>query len=64
MLLSGDIQTAECMQQMPQYNKPSVLSALDELSNRDEQCRLWLSDGISGEVYSFEEVVCTVFDVG
>ena len=34
---------------MKSYNRPTVVWALEELSNRDEQSRLWLSDGSSGE---------------
>ncbi len=49
---------------MTQYNRPTVVWALEELSNRNEQTRLWLSDGSSGEVSSFSEAVCVVFDGG
>ena len=44
--------------------RSSVLWALEELSSREEQSRLWLSDGTSGEVSSFEEAVCEAFDGG
>ena len=43
-------------------NKQRVLWALEELSSREEQERLWLSDGSTGEVSSFEEAVCGLFD--
>ena len=49
---------------MDQINKQSVIWALEELSNRAEQERLWLSDGSSGEVSSFTEAICGVFDDG
>ena len=49
---------------MKSYNRPTVVWALEELSNRDEQSRLWLSDGSSGEISSFTEAVCQAFDVG
>ena len=44
--------------------RSSVLWALEELSSREEQSRLWLSDGTSGEVSSFEDAVCEAFDGG
>lgn len=49
---------------MTQYNRPTVIWSLEELSNRDEQIRLWLSDGSPGEVSSFSKAVCGVFDSG
>lgn len=44
--------------------RTSVIWALEELSSRDDQVRLWLSDGSSGEVSSFAEAICGVFDGG
>jgi len=38
--------------------------ALEELASREEQERLCLSDGSSGEVSSFTEAICGVFDNG
>lgn len=49
---------------MKAMNKQSVVWALEELSSREEQERLWLSDGSSGEVSSFTEAICGVFDDG
>ena len=49
---------------MKLYSRPTVVWALEELSNQDEQSRLWLSNGSSGEVSSFTEAVCNVFDAG
>ncbi|MCG8449055.1 MAG: hypothetical protein MI725_05685 [Pirellulales bacterium] len=45
-------------------NRESVVWALEELASREEQERLWLSDGSSGEVSSFTEAICGVFDDG
>jgi hypothetical protein len=41
-----------------------VVDGLNELCSRDLQERLWLSDGSSGEVSSFEEAICSIFDDG
>ena len=49
---------------MEQINKQSVIWALEELASRTEQVRLWLSDGSTGEVSSFTEAICGVFDDG
>ncbi|QVL30268.1 hypothetical protein KIH39_15550 [Telmatocola sphagniphila] len=49
---------------MTHYNKSTVLSALDELGSLEAQNRLWLSDGSSGEISSFEEAICQIFDAG
>lgn len=49
---------------MSRLNRQTVIWALEELADRDEQERLWLSDGSSGEVSSFTEVVCATFDGG
>lgn len=40
----------------------TVLKKLEELSDRSIQGRLWLSDGSSGEVSSFEEACCGLFN--
>ena len=45
-------------------NKQNIIWALESLSSREEQERLWLSDGSSGEVGSFAEDVCELFDHG
>jgi len=42
--------------------RPITIWALEELADRNEQVRLWLSDGSSGEVSSFDEVVSQVFE--
>lgn len=39
-----------------------MIWSLKELSSQEDQERLWLSDGSSGEVSSFEEAVCQLFD--
>jgi hypothetical protein len=39
-----------------------VVDALRELANEDVRARLWLSDGSDGEVSSFDECVCRLFD--
>jgi hypothetical protein len=52
------------MSAMSKINKQSVIWALEELSNLEEQKRLWLSDGSSGEVSSFVEAISGVFDDG
>lgn len=49
---------------MSLWKKHSVVGALEELADRDEQQRLWLSDGSSGDFSSFTEIVCEVFDGG
>jgi len=49
---------------MKEIDKQTVTWALEELASRDEQERLWLSDGSSGEVSSFTEAICGVFDDG
>jgi hypothetical protein len=49
---------------MNHISRQSVIWALEELANREEQERLWLSDGSSGEVSSFDEAICNVFDAG
>ncbi len=41
-----------------------VLDGLTQLSQRNEQIRLWLSDGTSGEVSSFTEAICGIYDDG
>lgn len=43
-------------------DRQKAIWALKELSSREEQERLWLSDGSSGEVGSFEEATCILFD--
>jgi hypothetical protein len=40
----------------------ALIDGLNELSNRERQEQLWLSDGSSGEVSSFTEAICGVFD--
>ena len=49
---------------MSAINKQSVVWALKELASREEQERLWLSDGSSGRVSSFIEAICGVYDDG
>ena len=43
-------------------NLQLVIWCLEELASRKKQERLWLSDCSSGEVSSFEETVCQLFD--
>jgi hypothetical protein len=43
-------------------NSESVMSALEELSSFEDQQRLWLSDGSSGEVSSLTEATEELFD--
>ena len=47
---------------MTGIDKQRVGLALEELANREEQERLWLSDGSSGEVSSFTEAICGLYD--
>jgi hypothetical protein len=49
---------------MKVYNRQTILWGLEELIDKDEQIRTWLSNGSTGEVSSFTEAVCTVFDGG
>lgn len=49
---------------MFEIDRQPVLWALRELASREEQERLWLSDGTSGEVSSLTEASCGVFDDG
>ena len=49
---------------MEAINRRSVIWGLEQLASRSEQERLWLSDGSSGEVSSFTESICGVFDDG
>ena len=49
---------------MRQIDRQTVKWGLEELASRKEQERLWLSDGSSGEVSSFTEVICQIFDGG
>ena len=42
----------------------AVTDGLNELSSNEVQERLWLSDGSTGEVSSFEEAICCIFDDG
>jgi len=49
------------MRSQPDLEK--ILAALEELSSREEQERLWLSTGANGaEVSSSAEAVCTLFN--
>lgn len=41
-----------------------VLNGLNELSSKKLQERLWLSDGPNGDVSSFDEAICRIFDDG
>jgi hypothetical protein len=43
-------------------NRDCIIDCLEHLSNREEQVRLWLLDGSSGEVFSFDEAMCCLFD--
>jgi hypothetical protein len=49
---------------MEAINVLTVVWSLEELASRVEQEKLWLSDGSSGEVSSFTEAICGVFDDG
>jgi hypothetical protein len=44
----------------PQINRDQIIASLEELGHRELQERLWLST--SGDVSSFEEAVCQLFD--
>lgn len=40
---------------------PDAVYGLEQLANRATQERLWLSDGTSGEVSSYDEVIYKIF---
>ncbi len=43
-------------------NQQLAVWGLEELASREEQERLWLANGSTDEMSSFEEVICSVFD--